>query len=174
MRKKSTTCLISVCCLIVFISLVAASELAEITNSYVGASRCKKCHQRDKIYQSWSKSKHAAAWEHLSEKNRKNEECISCHTSGKNLFGELLTGVQCEACHGPGKDHKKLLLAESKEKAEKEGLAFIDENICKKCHNENIPKKFRPEEPFDFEKAKAKGIHDVPDSHGNGLMEHQE
>ena len=135
---------------------------------FAGVDRCKKCHQRDNIYQSWSKSAHASAWLALDEEQRKDKSCISCHSTGENAKGELLTSVQCESCHGSGKDHQKLLLAESKEAAEKWGKAYIDERTCRKCHNDNIPTQFRPEEPFDFNKALATGVHDF-----SGNIQHE-
>ena len=70
-----------------------------------------------------------------------------------------MTGVQCEACHGPGKDYKKKSIMQDREKAVANGLIIPDEKTCQKCHNENVPKQFQPKEKFDFAKMKAKGAH---------------
>ena len=74
----------------------------------------------------------------------------------------MLTGVQCEACHGPGSEYKSMSIMKDREKAMANGLLIPDEKTCFKCHNENVPEEFRSKEPFDFEKMKAKGIHAMP------------
>jgi len=139
---------------------ISAGSSSDGKPDFAGVDRCKKCHQRDNIYQSWSKSAHASAWLVLNEEQRKDKSCISCHSTGENAKGELLTSVQCESCHGPGRDHQKLLLTESKDEAKKSGKVYIDEHTCRKCHNDDIPPQFRPEKPFDYNKALATGVHD--------------
>jgi len=128
-------------------------------HEYVGAEKCKICHKKDSIYPSWEATKHAKAWENLKPENQKKKECIACHTTGTTAKGELLEGVQCEACHGPGSDYKKKSIMEEREKAVANGLLIPDEATCKKCHNEKVPEEFRAKEPFDFKKMKAKGLH---------------
>ena len=82
--------------------------------SYVGAQACQECHPR--TFARWETTKHARAYEPLTNPRRNREfdaECISCHTTG---FGDntgwvstektpLLKGNQCENCHGPGSLH---------------------------------------------------------------------
>jgi hypothetical protein len=151
--------LINVISLLPFIELPFSSGTDDDPGGYVGADRCKLCHQRDMIYQSWSESAHARAWWALDSQSQTNDSCIYCHSTGENDLGELLTGVQCEACHGPGKDHKRLILAESEEAAKTAGTTFINEKTCTRCHNQNIPEQFRPDKPFDSGKAVARGVH---------------
>ena len=62
----------------------------------------------------WSATRHAFAYQTLQKKERYFDAgCVSCHTTG---FGystgfqigdpdSTLEGVQCETCHGPGKQH---------------------------------------------------------------------
>jgi len=83
-------------------------------SSYVGAQNCQACHP--KAFEKWMTTKHAKAYEPLTNPRRNREfdaECISCHTTG---FGyatgwvsaektPLLKGNQCENCHGPGSQH---------------------------------------------------------------------
>ena len=102
--------------------------------TYVGEAKCKKCHFKE--HSTWRKSKdykHAVAFEnmkaHLKSPDQKDSQgrlCVGCHTTGahhpdrggfKDLAtSEHLTGVQCEACHGPGSKHVE---AGEKVKAEK-------------------------------------------------------
>lgn len=89
--------------------------------AYVGNDLCKNCHQT--AWASWSKSRHAHAWQTLvdAEQDPKRygwpvtayPECVGCHTVG---YGQetgfvsfdatpQLADVGCERCHGPGSDH---------------------------------------------------------------------
>ncbi|GAB4256827.1 multiheme c-type cytochrome [Deferrisoma sp.] len=79
---------------------------------FAGASACGECHPRHA--EAWRDGRHARALGLLRGADRKNPECLRCHTTG---FGtpagyrlgtksrSLLAGVQCEACHGPGSLH---------------------------------------------------------------------
>ncbi len=79
---------------------------------FAGASACGGCHPRHA--EAWRGGRHAGALGLLRGADRKNPECLRCHTTG---FGTpagyrpgdepnpLLAGVQCEACHGPGSLH---------------------------------------------------------------------
>jgi len=81
-------------------------------NGYVSASACQGCHEQE--YLQWSATRHAFAFETLLKKERYfDPNCVSCHTTG---FGyqtgfqigdekSAFKGVQCETCHGPGKQH---------------------------------------------------------------------
>jgi len=50
-------------------------------------------------------------------------------------------GVQCETCHGPGSEYKKLSIMKDKEKAAENGLIIHTEKelFCIKCHNTESP-----------------------------------
>lgn len=69
-----------------------------VDSDLIGAHRCRGCHER--AYQTWQNSAHAKAYSRLSEQDRKNPTCLSCHTTAKVPH---LQGVQCESCHGGGK-----------------------------------------------------------------------
>lgn len=161
--KKAVISALALSLLFLFASLIVAQEKAKETekakHEYVGDKKCKICHKKDGIYPSWAETKHAKAWESLSEEQQKNKECIGCHSTGTTADGELLTGVQCEVCHGPGSDYKKKSIMEDKELAIANGLLIPDENTCLKCHNDKVPEEFRAKEKFDFAKMKAKGVH---------------
>ena len=79
---------------------------------YLGVSRCQECHRP--FVESWNKTRHARALEALEKVGKSHDpECVRCHVVG---FGQpggfrsieatpLLADVQCEVCHGPGRDH---------------------------------------------------------------------
>ncbi len=139
--------------------------------SYVGAEACQKCHP--KTFEKWTTTKHARAYDALTNPKRPrtfDAECISCHTTG---FGyktgwvsaestPFLKGNQCENCHGPGSKHaadpdnldfrKPMQL--SKESAES---TFF----CTKCHDEDNDHNFQ----FDNRYAQIfhKGLDDYTD-----------
>ncbi|MDI6743934.1 MAG: multiheme c-type cytochrome [Thermodesulfovibrionales bacterium] len=127
-----------------------SKPLAEI--SYLGASKCGECHQP--FVESWKKTRHAAAFSSLERTGKSADpECIKCHTAG---FGEkggfystkttpMLTNIQCEACHGPGRDH---LLDFSKP------MQPVAEYVCLKCHTKSTSPDFNY--PVYLEKIKHK------------------
>jgi hypothetical protein len=105
---------------------------------YVGAPACGKCHPEQ--LREWSASGHARAMAALERKRQDlNPECVRCHVTA---FGEPggyvpgrrggvdLANVQCEACHGFGREHR----------AKGRIRAGVSEAICRRCHSsENSP-----------------------------------
>lgn len=90
-------------------------KLANLINSqFVGAKKCKSCHNVS--FKVWEKSHHAKAYATLVAKNKhQNAECVSCHVVGFFEKGGFIStektpkliNVQCENCHGSGKKHSK-------------------------------------------------------------------
>ena len=92
--------------------LFAEQALEKQNSEYISADTCKSCHEQE--YLQWSATRHAFAYQTLVKKERYfDPNCVSCHTTG---FGyttgfqigdqkSTLKGVQCETCHGPGKQH---------------------------------------------------------------------
>jgi hypothetical protein len=79
---------------------------------YLGVSRCQECHRP--FVESWNKTRHARAWEALEKVGKSHDpECVRCHVVGFGQPGGFrsieatppLADVQCEVCHGPGRDH---------------------------------------------------------------------
>lgn len=139
-------------------------ETKKAKHDYIGVKKCKICHKKDGIHPSWAKSKHAIAWDSLSAEDQKNKDLLKYYTTGTTAKGDLLTGIQCEVCHGPGSDYKKKSIMEDKEKSIANGLLIPDEKTCKGCHNEKAPKALAAlAKDFDFKKMVAKGVHDMPE-----------
>ncbi len=110
---------------------------AALAHDYVGASKCKICHNRkDQVnqYEIWNNSGHAKAYATLATDKAKEfaakagvkgdpqraAECLECHVTGftqdTTHYGDtyrLDEGVQCEACHGPGADYKATTIMSS-------------------------------------------------------------
>lgn len=90
---------------------VNANLVKNAVGDFVGAQACAACHVEE--YQVWEKTKHSHAMAALESKNQQFDgECVKCHVVGfeKGGFENLnktpqLANVQCEACHGPGKEH---------------------------------------------------------------------
>ena len=104
-------------------------------NGYVSATACQKCHQQE--YLQWSATRHAFAFETLLKKERYFDAgCVSCHTTGLGYptgfqIGDqdsTLKGVQCETCHGPGKQH----VGNPKKTNIRNGA---DTGLCLECHD---------------------------------------
>ena len=177
---------------------LARGAAAQDAHQYVGAAKCKTCHGKELIgdqYGVWkTKDPHRRAFETLrSEASRaiavqrglakpphEAPECLECHVTA---FGAPATqvvtpldpaaGVQCESCHGPGRDYRKKKIMSDHEQAHAKGLWHADEDpaICAKCHNERSPtfdaKRYSlpggKHAGFDFEQAKAKIPHPIPE-----------
>jgi hypothetical protein len=166
--------------------LVIAQEAPK--HKYVGVDKCKGCHKgvkKGKQYEIWKESKHAKAYEALKsekaaqiakEKGLKvpayeAPECLKCHVTGYGLSAEFFgkkfrmeDGVQCEACHGPGSDYRKMKIMKDRAKSIENGLNPIlvsdgtAEKHCRKCHNEESPT-FKE---FNFKEMWSKIAHPRP------------
>lgn len=103
---------------------------------YVGAEVCSTCHAAQ--HKRWSDSQHAIAYEDLEDVGKAfDPACIGCHTVGFdkpggffdiNVTGHLL-GVQCESCHGAGREH-----VEAAGKKPSPNTKWSREKICGQCH----------------------------------------
>jgi 2',3'-cyclic-nucleotide 2'-phosphodiesterase (5'-nucleotidase family) len=107
--------------------------LSSKDSPFVGADTCAGCHVEEK--EIWDKTGHAHAMATLERKNQQfDNECVKCHVVGfeKGGFQSLVTtpqyaNVQCESCHGPGKQH-----AANPQK----GYGFMQTPTgCVDCHN---------------------------------------
>jgi hypothetical protein len=142
---------------------------------YVGATTCVgACHKTEsqgKQLDIWQNSKHSQAYKTLqtpeADKIAKDRgfstpaaetpQCLKCHVLGKDIDASELEdtfkkedGVQCETCHGPGSEYKKLTIMKDKDKAMENGLIIHTEKeaFCITCHNPESPsyKEFKYDE----------------------------
>ncbi|APF19068.1 YVTN beta-propeller repeat-containing protein [Caldithrix abyssi DSM 13497] len=150
---------------------------------YVGAAKCKTCHNTKKSgkqYTIWKNGPHAKAMESLkSEASLKyakehgiadpstDPKCTKCHATMAAVDKALIDpkgkltmeeGVSCESCHGPGSVYKKLSIMKDREKALANGLVLPEEKVCVTCHNEQNP--FH--KPFNYKEFSAKIAHPTP------------
>lgn len=121
-------------------------------NRYVGVGTCQSCHVD--AFNVYMHTQHAHAYETLSAQFvHRDTNCVGCHVTGWKDVGGFtgtqfrgdpvdLIDVQCEACHGPGSEHRR---DGSYRQAARES--------CVKCHTKNDD----PE--FDFAKDWPKIAH---------------
>jgi cytochrome c553 len=167
MARKAATLLILVLFASVAITAIAEEAKQEANPEaakaakyeYIGAKKCMMCHKTDGTYPTWLETKHAKAFEVLKAENQKDAKCLACHTTGKTAAGDMLVGVECEVCHGPGSAYQKMQVMKDHKLAMESGLLMPDEKTCVKCHNATAPEVCGFKAPFDFAKAKAAGIH---------------
>ena len=107
---------------------------ASTADEYVGAQACLSCHAE--AHKTWSDSVHSGAFGTLVKKGSEfDPECLKCHTVGYGLAGGFadaattpkLEGVQCESCHGRGKEH---IATQSKRT-----LKPVTPSTCISCHD---------------------------------------
>lgn len=167
--------------LLFLVSLLSFAQEGKQEFKYVGAKKCKTCHNAEKNGQQfkvWSGKAHAKAYEDLKSENAKkkakaaavedplnSEKCLSCHSTAfgkKNVDKsyKIDEGVGCEACHGPGSEYKKMSTMKDRKKSVAAGLVLPDEKTCTNCHKKDTPGhegKFTT-----FEKEYPKIAHPVP------------
>ena len=111
-------------------------KLATGSSPFVGEAVCQSCHAvQHKI---WFDTQHALAYEKLEEVNKAfDPDCVKCHVVGfdqpggffdMNITGHLM-GVQCESCHGAGREH-----AEAGGSKPLANAGWSKQKICAQCH----------------------------------------
>ncbi len=116
---------------------------------YVGSAKCRACHFKD--YNTWRKTKHAKVFDQLEGAERKNADCLKCHTTGYGKPGGFvsedktdgLKNVGCESCHGPGSAHLDAALKAPDEGAWDMKTYKVPQNTCVNCHNPHVNQKDR-------------------------------
>ncbi len=142
MFKKVGFVVISI---LIFVSFSAAQNA-----TYVGVKKCKMCHTKDNVYKVWEKTKHAIAFKTLATDGAKKllkgknpaaeAACIACHVANVKNKATYDDGVACEACHGPGSEHMKLIMKDKeKGKAALRAIKAGDAKLCETCHNKKSP-----------------------------------
>lgn len=116
--------------LVMSVLVVASVALVAQAGDYVGDSKCKMCHKTQ--HASWLETTHAKALDDAKgAENYDKAACVTCHATNSD---EAMPGVQCEACHGPGSDYKKMSIMKDREKAVANGLVIPDQAVCDACH----------------------------------------
>lgn len=101
-------------CVATAIALAPLKANAELLGDYVGYKACISCHE-DKV-EGWKTTPHAHAFESLAQQGKEKQTtagCVECHVVAFEADGGFidmamtpeLADVQCESCHGPGKNH---------------------------------------------------------------------
>jgi hypothetical protein len=111
--------------------VLAAMGVQAGDHEYAGAEKCKMCHKVQ--YSSWEATTHAKATEaaKASTDREYSADCLKCHATNAS---EDLPGVQCEACHGPGNDYKKMSIMKDRDAAIANGLIIPTQETCDGCH----------------------------------------
>lgn len=112
---------------------------------YIGSHSCNFCHTE--INGQWSKTAHAGAMRTLAAKSKENDpDCVACHVTGMeekdpeigtfavSEVPPFMTGVQCEACHGPGADHSRDPISVD--------MLSVSEKTCVRCHTQKTDPDF--------------------------------
>jgi hypothetical protein len=118
--------------LLAIAALVPAAALA--SGGLVGPETCKACHPA--AWAAWREGPHARALESLPERSRGDARCLGCHSPAA---GDGLSGVTCEACHGPGRLYAARYVMRDPELARAVGLLEPGEKTCLACHTESTP-----------------------------------
>ncbi len=138
---------------VILLGLVSAGTAVAQSASYIGAERCKSCHEFE--FMVWSSGPHARAHLSLSEAQLGDPKCNTCHTITAGPAEVSLTGIQCERCHGPGKYYHPSYVMKDKELARAVGLIDPQPVHCMQCHTDGAPSI----KPFDFASMWAKIDH---------------
>lgn len=133
---------------LIFGALVFAAAAGVNAHNYVSAERCESCHQF--AFEKWQRGPHADAHLVLSEAERKDPKCTTCHSMVAVADGDpRYVGIQCESCHGPGRYYYPNYVMRDAKLARAVGLVDQSEAICVRCHTAAVPSL----ESFDFDTA---------------------
>jgi len=124
---KRTTLGIVVLAAVVMVGALASAG----DHAYVGGDKCKMCHKVQ--YASWETTTHAKATEKAKASTERayDATCAKCHATNGD---EAMPGVQCEACHGPGNDYRKMSVMKDQAAAIANGLIIPTQATCDGCH----------------------------------------
>lgn len=142
---------------LVVIALIIQFTADTYPDDLVGSERCKICHKEE--YKKFTKTKHKDTSKSLNEQQKKNRECLVCHSMDKE--GKFME-IGCEACHGGGKYYSYDYVMKDKELSRLIGLKKPTEETCKKCHNEDTTKINK----FDIKKGLKEIEHKRADKQG--------
>ena len=162
------------------LALLCGSMASAQNYKYIGAAKCKMCHNKPnkgEQYNKWKAAPHAKAMASLkSEKSlayakehgiadpSTDPKCLKCHSTAGSIDASLKAGIKveegvsCESCHGPGSVYKNMTIMKDQKKSMEKGLILPTKEVCERCHNKDNPF-FKP---FDFEAYYAKIAHPDP------------
>ncbi|MCK4823184.1 hypothetical protein KA005_45910 [bacterium] len=167
--------MLAFCGIVMADEAVKKDEVEKADHAYVGAKKCKICHKKSGIFESWGATPHATAWDNLTDEEKADKELMKYYTTGTDAKGELLTGIQCESCHGPGSDYKKKKIMQDREAAVAAGMVIPTDENCLGCHNDKAPAKVAAvAKDFDLDKLKATGVHLIPTAEAVEAVEAKE
>lgn len=115
----------------------ARAQTATPDGYALGAS-CKPCHAA--AWSSWEKTKHATAFRRVATERDNPAGCVGCHVTPQGAAlreQDANANVQCEGCHGPGRDHIKA--AESGAAKPGQITRKPAEEVCVQCHAARSP-----------------------------------
>ena len=131
--------------------LLLTAVTAAHAGDYLGARRCKTCHQTQ--YAQWKATPHATAANVLSAAERRDPKCAACHSTSA---ADGLEGVQCESCHGAGRHYWPEYVMRDVGLARAVGLTSGAERVtCTRCHTADTTRL----RAFDFAAALKKVTH---------------
>lgn len=133
--------------------VVVLVPVAISAQEYVGAERCKSCHEFE--FSVWSRGPHVHADKALTKGQLGDNKCNTCHTTSVTERTLSLAGIQCERCHGPGQHYHPDYVMKDRELASAVGLVKPAEADCKQCHTAGTPSI----RPFNFSEMWAQIDH---------------
>jgi hypothetical protein len=169
--------LIAIICLVLF----ASNNLLAQSHKYIGAAKCKECHNKPETgqqYNIWAQGAHANAIKTLTGEKAlayakmnniadpaKEPGCLKCHSTQSNLVEKFQAGitieegVSCESCHGPGSAYQKKRIMKDQALSLEKGMILPTTQACERqCHNNYNP--FY--KPFNYEESVKKIAHSNP------------
>jgi hypothetical protein len=148
-REKSPWLALSVALLIALASILATmiwsaesralnpeqpvANIGLASGDYSSPQQCRECHEEQ--FAAWSNTTHANAsfdpvFQVALEQAAEPGECFACHTTGYDTTTGhfMLSGVTCEACHGPYRP----------EHPEESMTIAGSEELCGTCHTNTL------------------------------------
>lgn len=167
--------------LTLLLSVMFVFSSVSIAQNYIGAAKCKMCHNKSTTgqqYKKWTEARHSKAFETLKsekavengkkygiEKPWESEKCLKCHSTyhaaNADIRGTVTEaeGVSCESCHGPGSKYKSMAIMKDREKSIAAGMIVPTKETCVVCHTPEGNDFYKE---FNFDEAVKKIAHPNP------------
>jgi 2',3'-cyclic-nucleotide 2'-phosphodiesterase (5'-nucleotidase family) len=117
------------------------TQVEATVSTFITSQNCAACHRAE--FDVWAKSGHAHAINILKRERKEfDTSCVICHVTGAGKPGGFtnlyqtpqMANVQCEACHGPGREHS-LRPTEAK-------MPKLGSGDCLVCHTKSNSPEF--------------------------------
>ena len=150
LASGALVCMATVWCSIIVYAADKGGAEIPAGAKYIGSKKCRSCHLKQ--HKAWRTTKHYKTFDRLEDADKKDPNCLKCHTTGYGKPGGFvneddspdLKGTGCEGCHGPGSAHAEAAKdAPEGKKWDDPAYPKVVATNCVSCHQPHVDEKAR-------------------------------